>query len=579
MSTRDEGTHGTQGTQGEERAATTAPRGDGTAREPRRDASRGSAERDGRPREGVTLRILGWIERVGNKLPNPFWLFILLAAATAVLSWVLARAGVSVTNPADGEQVAVHNLLSGDGVLEMITEAIPNFMSFPPLGLVITVLLGVAVAEQSGLISACLRGAVTKVRPSLLTFVVALGGIVGSVAADALYVILPPLAALAFKAVGRNPVAGVVVAFAGVAGGFNASLLLTPTDALLAGLSTSAADLVEPGYVVSPIANWYFSAASAVLLAVVITVVAETLLATRMKVLEQTPLDEEAARKNALADDEHAAKAEAAAEEAEKDFEDLDAMRLEPQERRGIWVALLATAVFIALFLTALVWPGSPLRGEDGGIVTSPVLLNIGIIIMLAFVVAGVAYGLVARTITGLDDIPRFMTTGMLEMAPVLVLFFAASQFIAWFASSNIGTVLAVNGAELLDRSGMHPLLMLALVVVMTFVLNILITSGSAQYALMAPVIIPALLLVGISAETTQMVYRIGDSASNIISPLSPYFALILGYLQKYRRDAGVGTLISLTLPLSVAIVVAWFAFFVLWWVLGLPLGPGNPIR
>ncbi|MGD8150059.1 AbgT family transporter [Ornithinimicrobium sp. Y1694] len=531
------------------------------------------------PREGLTMRALGWIERVGNKLPNPFWLFILLAAATAVLSWILAQAGVTVTNPADGEEVPVKNLLSGEGILEMITEAIPNFMTFPPLGLVITVLLGVAVAEQAGLISACLRGAVTKVSPKLLTFVVALAGIVGSVAADALYVILPPLAALAFKAVGRSPIAGVVVAFAGVAGGFNASLLLTPTDALLAGLSTSAAEIVEPGYVVSPIANWYFSAASAVMLAFVITLVAETLLAKRMKLLDETPIDEEAAKSNALATDEQAERAEEATEEAEKDFEDLDAMQLEPQERRGIWVSLLATAAFLALFLTALAWPGSPLRGEDGGIVTSPVLLNIGIIIMLSFVVAGVAYGLVAGTITAFDDIPKFMTKGMLEMAPVLVLFFAASQFIAWFASSNIGTVLAVNGSELLDRSGMHPLAMLALVVAMTFLINTLITSGSAQWALMAPVIVPALLLVGISAETTQMAYRIGDSASNIISPLSPYFALILGYLQKYRRDAGVGTLISLTLPLSIAIVLSWFAFFVLWWVLGLPLGPGNPIR
>lgn len=535
--------------------------------------------RQGPPREGVVMKALGWIERVGNKLPNPFWLFLLLAAITLAVSWLLARADVSVINPGDGEEVAVRNLLSGDGLLEMITEAIPNFMGFPPLGLVITVLLGVAVAEHSGLLSAALRGAVTKVRPSLLTFVIALGGIVGSVAADAMYVILPPLAALAFKAVGRNPIVGVIVAFAGVAGGFNASLLVTPTDALLAGLSTSAAGLIEEGYTVSPIANYFFSIASAILLALVITITAETLLKKRMTVLEATPVDEAQAEKNASADAAAQAKANAASDDAEDDFEDLESMQLKPEERRGVWWSLIASLAFFALFMAVLVWPGSPLRGEDGGIVSSPVLLNIGIIIMLAFVIAGVTYGLIAGTITSVNDIPTFMTKGMLDMAPVLVLFFAASQFIAYFDWSNIGTVLAVNGADLLDRSGLHPLAMLALVVVMTFLLNLLITSGSAQWALMAPVIIPALMLVGIAPETTQMVFRIGDSASNIISPVSPYFALILGYLQRYRRDAGVGTLISLTLPLSLVMVVAWFAFFMLWYALGIPLGPGNPVR
>ena len=551
----------------------------GTQTDRTKDDERSSKGGKDAPREGVVMRILGWIERVGNKLPNPFWLFLLLAAITLVVSWLLARANVSVINPGDGEEVAVHNLLSGDGVLEMITEAIPNFMGFPPLGLVITVLLGVAVAEHSGLLSAALRGAVTKVRPSLLTFVIALGGIVGSVAADAMYVILPPLAALAFKAVGRNPIVGVVVAFAGVAGGFNASLLVTPTDALLAGLSTSAAGLIEEGYTVSPIANYFFSIASAILLAFVITITAETLLKKRMAVLEATPIDEEQAEKNAATDDAAQAKADAASEDAEDDFEDLESMQLEPQERRGVWWSLIASVGFFILFIVVLVWPGSPLRGEDGGIVSSPVLLNIGIIIMLAFVIAGVTYGLIAGTITSVNDIPAFMTKGMLDMAPVLVLFFAASQFIAYFDWSNIGTVLAVNGADLLDRSGLHPLAMLALVVLMTFVLNLLITSGSAQWALMAPVIIPALMLVNISPETTQMVFRIGDSASNIISPVSPYFALILGYLQRYRRDAGVGTLISLTLPLSLVMVITWFAFFMLWYFLGLPLGPGNPIR
>lgn len=504
------------------------------------------------PQQGRLVRALGGLERIGNKLPHPFWLFVILGLIILVLSAILDAAGVSAVSPADGKEVAVTSLLDQAGLQRIIVEAVPNFTGFPPLGLIIVVMLGVAIAEYSGFIATAVRAVVSRVSAKWLTFVLALSGVTGSVASDAIYVVLIPLGAAAFKAFGRSPVLGAVVAFGSASAGYNASLLITGTDAILAGLSTSAAQLIEADRVVSPVANYFFSIASAIFLAVVVTAVTELLLTrTSRGMVDEVDAD------------------------AEGEVNDFTVSR---EESRGLRRGCLAALVFFALYLAALFVPASPFRG-DGGALDSPLLTDVVVPIALIFALAGIVYGVTTKTITSLTDLPVMMGKGIMSLAPVLVLFFAAAQFVAYFKWSNIGPIIAIAGSDLLQRLNLPTVVMFGGLVLLVAVLNFFITSGSAQYALMAPVIVPLFLLVGIQPEVTQMLFRIGDSPTNIISPMSPYFALALGYIQQYYRKAGIGTLISLTLPLSVIMLVSWFAFFMLWYAIGIPLGPGVPVR
>jgi aminobenzoyl-glutamate transport protein len=523
-------------------------------------------------RDGAMVRFLDGVERVGNRIPHPFWLFLMLGGIVLVLSWVLSLLDVSVQSPAEEGTVEVVNLLSVDGLRRIVEEAITNFTGFPPLGIVLAVMLGVAVAEGSGLITAAVRGVVTRVKGRWLTFAVALTGVTGSIASDAVTVILPPLAALAYLAVGRSPLLGIAVGFASVSAGFNASLVVNATDPLLAGISTTAVQVVEEDYVVSPLANIYFTVPSSILIAAIITVVLEKWVAPRVEGIE---LDgPRAPGHQGTTEDETAP-----GDDPATDFTDLESMRLSTEERRGLRNAAVALVVFLVVLAGVVAIPGSPLRGEEGEILTGPALLSVSILIALMFIVVGIAYGRTVGSISSAADVPEFMVSGMRDLAPVLVLFFAAAQFIAWFDWSNIGTVLAVSGADLIESMGVPTVVLFIALILMTYALNLFITSGSAQWTLMAPVVVPALMLLGIDAEVSQMLFRIGDSASNIVTPLNVYFALMLTYLQRYRRDAGIGTLLAMTLPASVAILVGWTAFFLLWYAVGLPLGPGVPVR
>ncbi|WP_433873742.1 AbgT family transporter [Saccharopolyspora sp. CA-218241] len=501
---------------------------------------------------GAVLRLLQLVERVGNRLPHPFWLFTIMAGLVVVLSAVLSALGVSAVSPVDGETIRVRSLLSAEGVGVIVGDAVDNFAAFPPLALIIVVMLGVSVAERSGLLGALLRGSVSRVPPKYLTFALALTGISGSVASDAAYVVLIPLGALVFKAAGRSPVLGLVVAFGSISAGYNASLLLTPTDAILAGLTTGAAQFIEPGRVVTPLANYYFSIGSALFLAVVITLVTEFLLSRRTQGM---PADGEGAD------------------------EDLGAMRLGPDERRGLRNAGLVLFGFLLVVVLAMLPAGSPLRGEDGGILDSPVITGVAYVLGLVFLLTGAVYGRTTGSIPKARDIPPAMTGGVVDLAPVVVLFFAASQFLAYFKWTGLGEVVAIRGAAVLGSADVHPLVLFAGLIGVVTVINLLITSGSAQWALVGPVFVPMLMLLDVAPETTQAVFRIADSATNLISPMSPYFAMALGLLQRYRKDAGIGTLMSLTLPIAFAVLVMWSLLFAAWWALGIPLGPGAPVR
>jgi aminobenzoyl-glutamate transport protein len=411
-------------------------------------------------------------------------------------------------------------------------------------------MLGVAVAERSGLLAAVLRSGVAKVPPKWVTFALAFTGMVAHVASDAAYVVLIPLGALAFRAVGRSPILGIVVAFVSISAGYDASPLITPTDAILSGLTTAAAHTVDPAYTVTPLANYFFSLASSLVLAATITLVTERVLARRV---ESMPIDPDTSE------------------------DDLGTLELSAPERKGLRAAAIALVVYVAAVVAAVLPAGSPLRGKDGGIVQSPLLTSIAIFLALAFLAVGWAYGRAAGTISGSRDIPGFMAHGFREMAPILVLFFAISQFLAYFKWTGIGEIIAIDGAGLLRSAGVSgPVVFLGILVVVTLI-NLLVTSGSAQWALVGPIFVPMLMLLSIPPEYTQALYRIADSCTNAITPMSPYFVMALGFLQRYRRSAGIGTLASMTIPLSFTLLVVWTLLFFAFWWLGIPLGPGAP--
>ena len=531
-----------------------------------RDDAKAHDNDDHRDQDGMT-GLLGWIEKIGNKLPDPFWLFVILAGVVAVASWLASMAGLSAVDPASGEEIHVESLLTGDNLSRMVTDAVDNFIAFPPLGVILATMLGVAVAEQTGLLAAMVRAMVDRVSPKILTFMVALAGVTGSVASDAIFVIIIPLGAMAFHAAGRSPVVGAMVAFASASAGFNASLILNVTDLLLAGISTSAAQIVDSAYEVSPLANIFFVIPSAIVLSLIITAVTELYVDKKAQGL----VDHDAIDEDELQLDE-------STEPDDAHLTDDDDLSLTPLERKGLIWAGVTLLLSLAAYFALLFIPGSPFARPDEGFMESPLIRAIAVPIALMFFATGLVYGLIVGTVNKAADIPEFMAKGLESLLPILVLFFAVSQFLAWFQWSNLGPWTAIKGSELLQSWDLPNVLLFAAFVLMVTLINLFITSGSAQWALMAPVVVPMMMYVDVSPEVTQMLYRIGDSPSNIITPMSPYFALALTFLQKYYKKAGVGTLMSLSLPYSVAMLVGWFLFFMLWYTLGIPLGPGSPM-
>ncbi|MFJ1750650.1 AbgT family transporter [Streptomyces sp. NPDC088116] len=502
----------------------------------------------------LTLRLLGGIERVGNRLPHPFWLFVILSGVLIVLSWGLHAMGVSAESPTDGATVAVKSLVSDAGVTMMLDDLIDNYATFPPLGVVLVVMLGVSVADKAGLLTAMLRAALAKVPVKAVTYMIALTGMLAHIASDAAFVVMIPLGAIAYRSVGRNPVLGAVVAFVSVSGGHAASPLVTPSDATLAALTTAAAHTIDPHYTVTPVANYFFSLVSSLVLALVITVVAETLLKRRVAMM--------------VAED---------GEEAAEPGEELPDLSLSDAERRGLRGAGFVALALIAAIAVAALPTGSPLRGEHGAVIDSPLVHNIAVFLSLIFFATGIAYGRAVGVIRGAKDVPEMMALGLRELTPILVLFFAISQFLAYFKWTSIGEVVAITGAELLDSSGVPITLIFVGVILVVSVMNLLLTSGSAMWALIGPVFVPMMMLLHVAPETTWALYRIADSCTNPITPMSPYFVLCLGFVRRYRPTAGIGTLMSLTLPVSIAMLLVWTVLFLAWYSVGLPFGPGSP--
>lgn len=497
------------------------------------------------------LRALAVVERLGNALPHPFWLFWILAAILGVTSAALAAAGVSVVSPADGEEVVVQNLLSGAGLAMAVSTAVDNFATFGPMGTIVAVIMGVAIAERTGFLSAAMKVSVSRVPVSWVVFAVAFAGTVSHVASAAAYIILVPLGGLAFRAVGKSPILGVVVAYTSIASGYDASPVPTPNDAIFAGITTEAARIIDPNAYVSPVSNWFFNIASSLLLAIVITLVTNLVLAKRPDL----------------------------GADPDAEVDDVEGLELSPRDRSALRAALLSGLVAVLAIVAVVLPSSSPLRGENGSLTESPFLDGIAAIVAVLFALVGIVYGWRSGAITRAGDVPRLMAEGVRQMAPVLVLFFAIAQFLAYFDWTHIGDVIAVNSAEALETSGVPIWVVFLAILALLSLVNVLVTSGSAMWAIAAPVVVPMLLLLDVPAETTQALFRIADSGSTAITPMSPYFIMALGFLQRYRKDAGIGTLASYTLPLAVCMTIAWTCLFFAWWALGIPLGPGAPVR
>ena len=495
-------------------------------------------------------RFLGRVERAGNALPHPATLFVGLAALVVFLSWALHTAGVSVTNPATGKVVNVVNLLSVEGGQRMLNEAAKNFLGYPPLGISLMCLLGLGIAEVSGLIGACLRLFVLAAPRKLITPMVVFAGVMSNAGSEVGYVMLTPLAAALYHTIGRHPVLGLAAAFAGVSGGYSANLLLGSVDALLAGLTQAAAHIINPQYAVAATANYYFMAVSTFVITGAGWWVTEKIVAPRL--------------------------GDYAGDAKREPLTALDA-----RERRGLWAAALTTAALTAVVL----WGVLPEKGflidpKDGAFAKSAFMQGLVTFIFLFGLLPGLAYGFAAGTFKNDHDVMDGMTATMKSMGSFIVLAFFAAQFISYFNWTNLGVITAVKGAQAIQHLNLQnqPILLMVALVLFAAMVNILISSASAKWALLAPVFVPMFMLLGYSPELVQGAFRVGDSCTNIITPLLSYFPLILTFVHRYEPKAGIGTIIATMLPYSIVFLIVWTLLLIAWIAAGWPMGPGAPL-
>ncbi|MCD8186009.1 MAG: AbgT family transporter [Rikenellaceae bacterium] len=462
-----------------------------------------------------------------------------------VLSWIGYTLGWSAVYPATGESIAIVNLLSKEGFHRILLEMVDNYTGFAPLGIVMVAMLGIGIMESSGLISAAVRMLVLKAPKSMLTFIIVFVGILSNVASDLGYILIIPIAGVIFHSVGRHPIAGMAAAFAGVSGGFSANIIIGTIDPLLAGLSTEAAQIVDPNYYVLPTANYFFMAVSSVMIALtgtwVTNKIVEPRLGTYTGELEPEPIEQLGA--------------------------------LEKKALRWAGIILMAWFVF---FAWGLIPADGFLRGPGNSILQSPLLRGFIGVLFLVSATIGIVYGVITKKFRSDADVVKGMTASFKSLASFLVLVFFAAQFVAWFKWSNLGLVLAIEGAHGLESMNIGMIPLLILFVLFAGFLNMFMGSASAKWAILAPVFVPMFMLMGYSPELSQAVYRIGDSVTNIISPMMSFFALIIVYFEKYDKKAGIGTLISTMLSYSLTFMVVWMVLLIAWIYLGIPLGPGS---
>ena len=497
---------------------------------------------------------LNRIERVGNKLPHPVILFVILALIVVVVSEIAFRLNLSAnyfdSQAAENVTVYANTLMSKKGISYIFNSSITNFTGFAPLGTVLVTMLGVGVAESTGLISSGLKRLIQSVPDNLLTMVVVFAGVMSSIASDAGYVVVIPLGAIVFASAGRHPLAGLAAAFAGVSCGFSANLLIGPNDALLTGITNAALESSGINYEMAVTGNWYFMIASTFLLTIVGSIV--TLKITEPRLGEYTG--------DYLPENKP----------------------LTAQESKGLRNAMISLLVFVGILALMLVPENGALRSidPDTGAMTVAEFMNNGFIfaIFLLFFIPGAVYGITIGEIKNSSDLVEGMTEAMKSMAGYIVLAFFAAQFINYFSFTNLGTILSVNGAMFLESISFTGFPLIIAFIVLAMFLDLFLGSASAKWAIMAPIFVPMLFQLGLTPELTQASYRIADSVVNVITPLMSYFAMVLVFMKRYDKKSGLGTLISTMLPYSISFFASWVVLLGIWYFFNIHLGPGAPI-
>ena len=490
-------------------------------------------------------KFLNVVEKGGNALPHPATLFALFALFVVFLSGFLSLFDIHAIHPRTGEMIEPVNLMSKDGLGRILKEMVTNFTSFAPLGTVLVAMLGIGIAESSGFIATVLRLLVTSAPRRLLTFVIVFSAILSNTASEVGYVLLVPLGAIIFLAVGRHPLAGMAAAFAGVSGGYSANLLLGTIDPLLAGLSEEAAQIIDPDYLVNPAANFYFMFVSTFFIALAGTWVTEKIVIPRLGIYDGDEKPEEL-------------------------------RKLTSDEKRGLKFSIVAGLLLTAFMLTGIIPEHGYLRGENGDLLRSPFLMGIVAIIFIAAAVLGIAYGIGARTYSSDADVMKGMGKAMETLGIYIVLTFFAAQFVAYFKWTNIGLIFAIESAHFIQSLNLGSVPLMIAFIILVGVLNLFMGSASAKWAILAPAFIPMFMILGYSPELIQNTYRIGDSVTNIISPMMSYFALIVAFFQRYEKGAGIGTIIATMLPYTFFFFLVWVIILVIWLLLGWPVGPDS---
>lgn len=501
--------------------------------------------------------VFGLVERVGNRLPNPFILFVVLLVLIAVLSTIVAALGVTVTVPGVEEPVPVRGALTPDGLVALMEGVIDNFVTFPALGPVLTVVLGVGVAQGTGALESAVRLVFSRVSRGAVPYVVALVACQGHVMSDASFLVIPPLAALVFLAVGRHPLAGLIGAYACTATGYGGGLFMGTLDASLAGITQKAASLLPAGegFAGNIAMNWFFGAAAGLILPLVGGFIIDRVLEPRLG-----PWRRDSAADGATGDGEPA---------------DLQVSR---EEKRAVLVAAGSVLVFAVLLATAWVLPGSPLQGEGGTLIPSPMLSNIVIAIAASFLIFGVVYARVLPVAKEDRQVGTLMQNAIRDMAGFIVLIFIVSQTLAVLSYSNLGTLMAVGLANAAEGVGLQGFGVLVFLVVISALLNLVITSGSGLWSLESTVMVPGLMLLDLSPAVIQATHRIGDSVTQAVSPMHIFLYLVLTMARRYVPDLQLGTLVARLLPFVPAFAVVWIGILAVFFFAELPPGPGQTI-
>ncbi|BDY05023.1 AbgT family transporter [Ferrimonas sp. YFM] len=499
------------------------------------------------PSRGGLTRVLDGIETVGNKLPDPAMLFLILMVLVWAVSAALSSVSFTEIDPRSGSAVVITNLLTAEALTAFLTNLVGTFTAFAPLGVVLVSMLGVGVAEHSGFINTALKKMLKVTPAKLITPAVALVGIVSHTATDAGYVVVIPLAGVIFYAMGRHPIAGIMAAFAGVSGGFCANFIPSAIDPLLQSFTEAAAQTIDPNISLNPLNNWFFAASSTIPIILIIWYLTDKVMEPRL--LKSTPLND--------------------------DIEAPEMDGITAQENRAFRWANVSMLIAMALVALAAFPEDSTLRDANGSLASfsAPLMKSIVPLIFIFFVIPGVVFGYLNGQFHRSADVIKAMTKSMEGMGAYIVMAFFCAQFIAAFSASNLGVLIAVKGAAFLEALGMPATVTIVGLVILVGFVNLFMGSASAKWALIGPVLVPMLMQLNISPDLSQAAYRIGDSSTNIITPLMPYFPLVVVYCQKYVKSTGIGTLIAAMLPYSIALLVCWTLWLLLYWSFGLPLG------